>query len=439
MISRRKLLGGMAAAGAYGLGMQSPASLFASAPLDKPKIKRVVFFLQNNGFREGTCWPDEVTDPCKLSEFTLARHMSPLEPYKDKMQIITGLHGKHCSPGHSSFFGALGGYRGAMGTAPAGPTIDVMMSRALPQTILPHLGIGFDSLSFMKSDPAVARLSAAGAGKPIYMHSDPVLLYQSIFGAIASGDMKNQYKSQNNILKKMEHFESRIAKRLPHSDQARYATYTDGLRDMNAVREQLAGMSEKLKQYAPIVDERYAEPEFETDWHHCLLEIGISALQSGLTNVLTVGSGRAHYSGTYEGIGVLNQQGHSIGHLNQMESEHWLKIRQYNCEMMIKVMKALETVPEGDGTMMDNTLIVYTSDAANSHHSSGKNWPFVLLGNGGGHFKTGQFAHCGGRPINDLYATFLRGVGAPVDRFNVEASMVNKLESGLGPIEGILA
>jgi len=89
--------------------------------------------------------------------------------FKEKLHIINGLHGKHTSPAHSAFFGALGGYRGSGGVPPSASTIDYELSKVLPQTLLPHLCIGMDSLDNMKAKPTVANLSARGAGnmKPI--------------------------------------------------------------------------------------------------------------------------------------------------------------------------------------------------------------------------------------------------------------------------------
>ena len=89
--------------------------------------------------------------------------------------------------------------------------------------------------------------------------------------------------------------------------------------------------------------------------------------------------------------------------------------------------------------MMDNTLIVYSSNNGNKQHTGGENWPFVLLGNGGGRFKTGQFTQVENRPLNDLYATFLHGIDAPVDRFNMDKNFATRHHSKLGPIEELLA
>ena len=90
--------------------------------------------------------------------------------------------------------------------------------------------------------------------------------------------------------------------------------------------------------------------------------------------------------------------------------------------------------------MLDNTLVVFTSDSANRQHTHGENWPFVLLGNLGGRIKTNQLvvypiskdsptysgtenrhmtAAADNATINALYNTILHAVGAPRDHFNL--------------------
>jgi hypothetical protein len=187
------------------------------------------------------------------------------------------------------------------------------------------------------------------------------------------------------------------------------------------------------------VDDRYTKPEFETDWHDVILDLGISALKSGITNVLTVGSGRGEIFGAWKGLGV-DQQGHNLGHMKQPDNPIWIKIRQYNSRMLAKLVEELESVPEGSGTMMDNTLIVYTSNNADAQHTSGKTWPVMLLGNCNGAFKSGRFTQLDGtRPINALYTTLLRSAGVQSDRFNMSEKLAKKFDSGSGPLKEILA
>jgi hypothetical protein len=212
-----------------------------------------------------------------------------------------------------------------------------------------------------------------------------------------------------------------------------------GFEDMNGLRERLGKVSEHLRNFAPKVDARYSSPDFETDWHDVLLDLGISSLKSGITNVLTIGSGRGEIFGSWKGLGV-EKQGHNLGHMTQKDNPIWIKIRQYNSQMLVKIMEELESVPEGSGTMMDNTLIVYTSNNADKQHTNGANWPVMLLGNCDGIFKSGCFTHVEGkRPINTLYSTILRSVGVSCDRFNMSEKMAKKFDSGSGPLKEILA
>lgn len=433
MINRREILHGLAA----GLGLSLLSSSARSADHAAGGPRRIVFFLQNHGFDPLTCIPKGLDESCSLDGVTLEEPMQALDPYKDRMHVITGLHGRHTSPGHSAYFGALGGYRGSQGVPPAGATIDYVLSQSLPKTILPPLCIGMESMESMKARPTIATLTASGAGQPIFMHSDPNTLYEMLFGSVADGDVKKRYEARSEVMLQVERVANVKTEGLFRTESERYADYVRGFRDINGLREKLSTMSTHLKQYSPQPDQRYTNPKFETDWHDCLLEIGISALQANLTNVLTIASGRGEYFGAWKGLGVKGS-GHGLGHAEQVGNPTWVKIRQYNCEMLVKLMKALDAIPEGSGSMMDNTLIVYTSNNADKQHTDGSNWPFVLLGNGGGRFKAGQYTRMNGRPINDLYATFLHGVGTPVDRFNMDKKMASTYQSKLGPIEGLL-
>jgi hypothetical protein len=402
-------------------------------------MKRIIFFLQNQGFEPGTCIPDGMKNSGSLANARLPEPIEALEPFKERLHIINGLHGKHTSPAHSPFFGALGGYRGSDGVPPGGPTIDYELSKVLPETLLPHLCIGMDSIENMRAKPTVANLSASGAGQPIFMHSNPNHLYQLLYGGISEGDIRDQHEARSSMLQRIEMMSSLEGNALPSSDRARYDQYVRGFEDMNGLRDRLAKVSGHLKKFAPEVDERYTNPEFETDWHDTLLDLGISALKSGTTNTLTIGSGRGEIFGAWKGLGV-EKQGHNLGHMPQKDNPIWIKIRQYNCRMLVKLMEQLESVPEGNGSMMDNTLIVYTSNNADKQHTSGANWPVMLLGNCNGAFKTGCFTQLDGkRPINALYNSLLRVNGVAGDRFNMSDAMAKKYDSGTGPLKEILS
>ena len=439
MITRRRSLQTIVSGLGSALGsamfpeLAQAASAFSGGP------RRVIFFLQNQGFDPKTCIPVGMNNSGSLAKAKLPEPIQALEPFKEKLHIINGLHGKHTSPSHSAFFGALGGYRGSDGVPPSASTIDYELSKILPETLLPHLCIGMDSMENMTAKPTVANLSASGAGSPIFMHSNPNHLYQMLYGGISQGDIRKQHEARSSLFDRVEQLAAAKGETLPSADAQRYGQYVRGFEDINGLRERLGGVSDHLRNFAPPVDERYTQPEFETDWHDALLDLGISALKSGITNVLTIGSGRGEIFGSWKGLGV-EEQGHNLGHMKQPDNPIWVKIRQYNSRMLVKLMEELESVPEGSGTMMDNTLIVYTSNNADSQHTSGANWPVMLLGNCNGAFKSGRFTQLDGkRPINALYSTILNASGVNCDRFNMTEKMAAKFDSGVGPLKEILS
>ena len=112
MLSRRTILQGIAAGAGTALGLGgSPLPLLASSSLTGASRlpKRIILFLQNQGFDPKTCIPTGVSGNCSLAGHTLPEPIQPLEPYKERLHIINGLHGQHTSPSHSAFFGALVG------------------------------------------------------------------------------------------------------------------------------------------------------------------------------------------------------------------------------------------------------------------------------------------------------------------------------------------
>src|SRR5262249_3653648 len=120
-------------------------------------------------------------------------------------------------------------------------------------------------------------------------------------------------------------------------------------------------------------------------------------------------------------------------------------ITRFNIGLMAKLADRLKAVPEGNGTMLDNTCMVFLSDAAECHHSTCFEWPMVILGNLGGKLKTGgryieipRYGRTGHKTIANLYCTFLHAAGAPRDKFGTLDREISA-ETQTGPIAELLA
>jgi hypothetical protein len=463
---------------AAGAAALSPFAAAAAGRGGAPK--RFVFFIYSNGFHPDHICPKDLRDmrkTDKLIDVELGPHKlpgwtAPLEKYKDRMTVLHGVNGRHCSPSHGTPFGCLAGLK--KGKSPRGQTIDHALGSVLPPTPLPMLGIGLSQLTTMQGTPISYASSAAGASRPVPLFSDPRMLYQSIFGSVAGEKSRDAFLAETAWFADLIGKSDRIRKRLNGAETAKFETYLDGLRQIQKRRRGLMAMKEALTKFKPDYTEAFDNPEHSGQWWEANIDVGVAALQAGVTNVLTVDAGLSGPDGMpLDTFGIdwpeknrAIKSSHDIGHWSQTggsTGSSWLKVRHYSLEMLERIIQPLAATPEpnGEGTMLDNTLIVYTSDSGEVQHSHGNHWPFLLIGDLGGRIRSGrhiQFPSWGssantansgniaplayadrphdGRTINALWATLLHAAGSPVDGFNLD-----KAPAGLdkpGPMEELL-
>jgi hypothetical protein len=175
------------------------------------------------------------------------------------------------------------------------------------------------------------------------------------------------------------------------------------------------------------------------------VELAAAALIGGLTRVVTIVSGLCGHFGSFRGFTDEPIEMHAmVGHgQGGRGKELYSILRRYHLEQLAVLANKLAAVPEGDGTMLDNTCFVYTSDFGETHHSTGDDWAYVLLGDLGGKLQTGRYVDYpligrdGNRSINALYCTLLHAAGAPRDHFNLDG--VRKTIDRPGPLDELLA
>ncbi|MDX1944179.1 MAG: DUF1552 domain-containing protein [Pirellulaceae bacterium] len=455
-LDRRTVLKGLAGGAAAG-SFSWPCLVRGDAVASPPR--RVIFFLQNHGFCPAHAQPlgidlvpsapgdgdagrvqlDRVLD-VPLADHRLPRWIDPLESIKDRVTILQGLNGKHVAPYHGAPYGALGGFKKSP-SQPRGETIDCALAAALP-AVVPLLAFGWEKLETMRATPIHYASSAWGANVPAPMYCSPLLAFDNLFGVAQAGTARAEFEAQTAVFEFAREDSARLDGRLGATERPKFAPYLESFETIARQRQRLLAMADTLQKNKPSITDQFTKPRFETVWWEAMLEVGLAALIAGVTNVLTLSSGCCTAGGSWLGLGLAHQ-GHSLGHTSQQEEDDWLKLRRYNMELVLRMVRTLEKVPEGAGSMMDNTVIVYTSCHGESQHSSGDRWPYILVGNFGGTLRTGRylhypiFPHAGNRSINALYATLLRGAGAPRERFNLDGPL--KEIDQPGPIEELLA
>ena len=104
------------------------------------------------------------------------------------------------------------------------------------------------------------------------MHSNPNHLYQLLYGGISEGEIRDQMRLFLHARKDRKAIISGRSG-TAFKRKNRFDQYVRGFENMNGLRVRLAKVSGHLKKFAPEVDERYTNPEFETDWHDTLLDL----------------------------------------------------------------------------------------------------------------------------------------------------------------------
>ena len=150
---------------------------------------------------------------------------------------------------------------------------------------------------------------------------------------------------------------------------------------------------------------------------------------------------------TWKELGITVDE-HGIGHTHPNDpsrDKNAVPIRKFHAARVADLAKRLAAIPEGNGTMLDNTLIVWMSDSAEEHHGQGTQWPMVLVGNLGGRLKTAgrylQFPKYGGkghRTMSNFYLSLLRAVGDKRDKFGDPDNDLKDIDTA-GPLTEILA
>jgi hypothetical protein len=465
MINRREWLTGLAAGSAMLSPLARSLTAQAAGAAEPPAPKRFVFVLFENGLRESEVQPLGVPmasekirvtplEPLALPE----KVIDPFTPFKDRMTLIQGLRGTHLNPNHGAGYGALSG----LPQAPADKrrvrveSIDAALAHISPG-LFPVVVLGINGGGTETS--TAYGISAWGQGKPIPIQCRPELAYESLFGT--AGTDQNDFLARKNLLDFVSGDLKQMQSGLGSSGREQLDYHLDALESLSKRWGQLGELKDdgKLAEHAP--QPFAALPQTMPEVIAAQFDIAAAALSAGLTNVVTITSGLGGLSPNYQGFSNMGQ--HSAGHgnpdpdLGVRGTEIVRRAHRFMAERTAALMTRLQSIPEGDGTMLDNTVVVFMSDSAERQHSQGTQWPVVVMGNLGGRLKTGQLVtyplqakliendygesreQGTGEPtnptLNRLWCTLLHAAGAPRENFNL---LVPSLDEN-GPLAELLA
>ena len=460
MITRRTFFRGTTL-GVSGLYLAPFIRQLEAAP-NAGKPARVLFFVQGNGVYPAEIQPKGVErkkNPSTLEDRSLdgtetAFSLEPLAPWQKQMTLLHGLSGRIARGSHNMGFAALGCW--PKGKKDYGETIDAAIARNLGGTYK-HIGLGVSN----RASSLTYNITSAGRGKALPTLLNPVVAQKQFFAAGAMGAARKDFDVDTNLLDFMADDVKRMAARLDGSEKAKLERYLAAFESMSGRQSKLARMSDRIAKATPTVDPKLGNivqtktaPTGVFDRLEAQFEIAAGTLIAGLTNVVTVSAGAGPdrigldcmASEVGKGSGFIGS--HGIGHggsvAGMSSSECHALIRRKCLEKLARFIKTIESIPEGDGTMMDNTLVIYLSDSAEGHHPVCHEWPFVMIGDLGGRLKLGNrflrypwYGNSGHRTIANLYISLLHAVGERVDTFGIADSAIKDLDQ-TGPLAEIM-
>jgi hypothetical protein len=357
--------------------------------------------------------------------------MKPLMPFKDRMTILQGLSGNMVTGGHMSGYGAMSCMKDMMAE-----TIDHKMAMAFPSGFS-HLGWSTVTSTMggkFAQSVCYPGISAASSTKTLPFHGSAEQAFQSLFGSVATGRDRKRFEAQGNLFDYLAEDVKALRGNLVGDEKEKLDQHLAAVEGLQVQRQGILKMSEQIKKGKPQFSDKYTTTNIEDRIEaHC--EIAAGALISGLTNVVTL---RMDGLGSqYGNLGFVSTGVHGIGHGKVPEGSQSVEharglIRGCHLQGLATIAAKLAEVPEGNGTMLDNTTIIYFSDVGDKHHASNKEWPYIVIGNMGGRLNSaGQYiqyphkGHSGHYTIASWWLTLLHAAGRPQTGFGMKDKNVD--------------
>ena len=403
--------------------------------------------LGNRGRREGPLVDVSLTDR------QLPEKLKILNPFKDRLTIIQSLSGVGFRGNHTKGFGTLSLHDSE--NVAVAPTLDCLLGQHLSAGPYPMYGMAMNGrlleTGWKPEDSyCYPNLSAYGPAKPVAYQGSPRKAFLELFGAaVASPEQLEKKLALNGkLMDFLTEDARRVEKQLSGDEKERFALYMNSFESLRSIDEKKAALTDRIREHAPELTDRFDSlaPSARIESH---FEIATAALIAGLTNVVTL---RPDTLGVkYTELGLSNSV-HALGHLQEnTASNGWtghqarMEIEKLQLKQIANMAQKFDSIPEGNGTMLDNTMIVYLSCSSGDHHCAGHDWPFVLLGGMGGKLAAGRYLEYpkygdqGHRTVSSLYLSLMHAAGMQIpDTFGQPDSNLNHLDL-TGPLEQLMA
>lgn len=368
------------------------------------------------------------------TDWELSELLSPLAPHKDDIIVLDGVdneaaHHHPVEPGQGGHHSIASLWSGAPVISEADDvlwsssvTLDQHIAQRIgDQTLFPSLEFGVDVRSevYWKT-----RLSYTGPAQPVEPIGDPQVMLQRIFGdpSLTESDLLRLRQGRLSVIDSVSHSLAALNGKSSKSDQVKIDQHLTSLREIEQqVSAGLAACDAPTLETLSPPQAQFGNYPKQTEQ---MLDLMVSALACDATRVATFmwSHENSNVRFPWLDLGIDDTRLHGLSHLE--DSDHFALEMQWYAEQVNGLLDRLAARPEGDGTMLDNTVVVWASPVSVSWRHISRNLPIVLAGRGGGYFETGRYHRYGdydfasrshdphgGRAMNDLHLSILHAMG----------------------------
>jgi hypothetical protein len=380
---------------------------------------------------------DRWIPPTEGTAFEITPTMKALEPFRENMVVFTGLAqvngralgdgaGDHAREGATWLTGVHPKKTEGVGIR-AGISADQLAARECGKaTQLASLELGLEGPSLAGgcdsgySCAYTNTVSWRGPTTPLPVEVNPRTVFERLFGDGDSTDPAARaalLKEQRSILDYVSGSIDRLETKIGKNDRAKLSEYLDSIRDIERRIQKAEQQSAEIK--IPTMERPTSVPEAFEDHARLMMDMQVIAFQTDMTRVITLMLGRAGSNRPYRNIGISDGH-HSITHHqgDPVKIANVAKIDAYLVETFAYLLQKLKSTPDGDGNLLDHSLILYGSGLGDANIHTHHELPTALFGGGGGQLKGGRhLKYEKDTPLNNLLVSMLDMGGIRTENF----------------------
>jgi hypothetical protein len=262
-------------------------------------------------------------------------------------------------------------------------------------------------------------ISWASPTQPLPMVRDPRVIFDQLFGVGATPDERRERRAEDrSILDWLGTSVARLQRELGTADRARLGDYMENVREIERRIQKVEAFNSSGEPRdlpgAPI-----GVPDSFSEHVKLMFDLQALAFASDITRVFALKMGRDASNRTYPESG-FNGAFHSASHHGEREDRiiDFAKINAYHVSMVPYFLEKLKNTPDGDGNLLDNTMVIYGSPMGDSNLHNHKRVPFFVAGRGGGALRGGLHLRApDGTPLANAMLTLIHGLGIDMAQF----------------------